>query len=191
MTRASTEGAVRAAPGTHIEMRPSDEQRANLRQLARYLEDLPKGYARFNMQRFCAHRNGMPNMALIGVSPLYARVVLADDQCGTCACAVGHGPAAGIAPDSETDWCWDAYMLRCFGACAWGTYFANTAKTWQIAAGSFLFSGDWYHTMPTAHEAAFRIRYALKHGIPAAAASIRDWPHRHGAEWAREVRECQ
>lgn len=37
---------------------------------------------------------------------------LQDHECGTCMCAVGYGPAAGIEPE-ETE-SWFGYLHRCF-----------------------------------------------------------------------------
>jgi hypothetical protein len=70
----------------------TQQQRDNLAILARYLESLPKGYKHFDMLDYVgenvdeellyqyAKKNG-------GIKQL---------GCATVACAVGHGPAAGI-----------------------------------------------------------------------------------------------
>jgi len=77
-------------------------------------------------------------------------------SCGTTACAVGHGPLAGIPVlPGET---WHDYEYRVFGV--------SKVIGWQ--AWSFLFSGQWADSPlnNTAKGSAARIDYFLKHGVP-------------------------
>lgn len=116
--------------------------RANLEKLASYLEALPAGYEGFSMREFFEEeyrRHGNPRFA-----PLAGR-------CGTIACAVGHGPAAGI-PIAPEDDCWIDYSDRVF---------ALTEKEWR-----WCFDGSWANVDNTPHGAAKRIRHLLLHGIP-------------------------
>lgn len=65
------------------------EQRKNLLTLAAYLST-GKTAMQFDMGKFCinAHRALGPSQ----------------HTCGTIACAVGHGPVAGIAPLEDISW---------------------------------------------------------------------------------------
>lgn len=78
---------------------PTDEQRANLAKLADYLDALPADYRCFEMHSY--HSDA--------VYPSSASV----PECGTTACAVGHGPAAGFPATRYENW--DEYRIRLFG----------------------------------------------------------------------------
>jgi len=112
------------------------EQAANLRKLADYLLTLPAQYPDFEMAS-------------------YAKNVDASDlvtvpECGTAACAAGHGPLAGVRPlFGET---WDTYSHRAF---------ASKDDAW-----SWCFSASWAWVDNTAHGAARRILWLLKSGVP-------------------------
>lgn len=126
----------------------TDEQRANLEKLAVYLEGLPTNYDQFDMAyviKDCregdvvsyALRNG-------GVS-----------SCGTAACALGHGPAAGVFVPGHMIIdrkyvAWSEYA-RLFGSrIDWGNDWCFGA-VWKVV--------DNHH-----FGAAARIRYLLAHG---------------------------
>lgn len=114
----------------------SDFQRGNLLTLADYLDQLPEDYGKFDMERFHSRRTGPTT----------------DIPCGAVACAIGHGPAAGIAPVHD-DKGWFTYSRRVFtglNRCLW----------------NWCFSACWAHTDNTPQGAAKRIRWALNHGIP-------------------------
>ena len=84
---------------------PTAEQRANLAKLADHLDGLPRRYKHFNITTYASEdQHDMP------IQPLD----LEDTPCGTAACAIGHGPWAGI-PVIETDWSWPHYARRVFG----------------------------------------------------------------------------
>lgn len=72
-------------------------QKSNLTKLADYLEKLPEDYAHFEMRYYIegGDEEGDKGSSIYAT---YARKNGGVDQhgCGTVACAVGHGPAAGI-----------------------------------------------------------------------------------------------
>jgi hypothetical protein len=114
----------------------------NLNILADYLDALPEGYKEFDMMFF-----GITSSGLLLDRPhemfLYA-------HCGTAACALGHGPAAGIFPKSEDD-DWDVYSKSMFGL-------TQYSRTWE-----FCFGSDWENDPKLA---AARIRHLLNFGVP-------------------------
>lgn len=120
--------------------------RANLEKLAAYLESLPADYQHFGMATFCEN-HGMT----------FERVNHAPEptDCGTVACAVGHGPAAGlpaIEDDEGMGEDWYDYSDRVFEL---------TDPEWM-----WCFCGAWKATDNTHQGAAKRIRYMLEHGAP-------------------------
>ena len=72
-------------------------------------------------------------------------------DCGTVACACGHGPLAGVKPKRGEDW--EDYSIRAF-------------TNGQPRLWSFLFSSDWHDVDNTPKGAAARIRQAIAEGIP-------------------------
>jgi hypothetical protein len=147
----------------------TNEMRANLAKLANYLDTLPDDYPHFEMATYLYHQGPHsynPERALAeGKDDVYL------NDCGTVACMVGHGPAAGIPIDRERDiyeeheWNeketelvfvkrvnWDSYVERELIA---GTDEVN----WSLF--SFLFGGIWTHRDNTPRGGAARIRYAL------------------------------
>lgn len=74
------------------------------------------------------------------------------NHCGTSACAVGHGPLAGIRKYHTENW--DQYSSRVFGIDSYGT-------DWD-----YLFDGSWSRTDNTPNGAAARIRFLLAEGLP-------------------------
>jgi hypothetical protein len=135
-------------------------RRARLEKLAAYLEKLPTDYSHFGMAtwlratsgedevRYALHNGGVPS-------------------CGTAACAVGHGPAAGIlVPRSmiTKDWWgeksvdWHAYSERFLGK-----WEENRAAEIYF---DWLFGEVWSAYDNHHHGAAARIRYVLDNGAP-------------------------
>lgn len=115
----------------HTPLNVTDQQRANLKKLALYVwHNVPQ--AQFDMRDFSAD-GPMEN-----------------HKCGTVACMVGHGPAAGISP---------------VGFSAWNTYsfarFCLLGNQW-----TWMFGGAWKRADNTPKGGAQRIFYALKHGVP-------------------------
>jgi hypothetical protein len=113
------------------------EQAANLRQLADYLLTLPAEYPDFEMDSYVQDDNDHDGKAYVA-------------ECGTAACAAGHGPIAGITPLPEEEW--DDYCYRAF---------VNDLGAW-----SWCFSGLWSGVDNTAHGAALRIIWMLERGLP-------------------------
>jgi hypothetical protein len=128
----------------------TDEQRANLDKLATYLEGLPKRYKHFGMGVWITGADGK---AIVR----YALENGGVSSCGAVACAVGHGPAAGIlVPGSMV-------TLDCYGP---------SVDWWNYAEQAFGVCHDWcfesdWDTIDNHHYgAAARIRYLLDKGEP-------------------------
>ena len=84
------------------------EELLNLRKLADYIESLPKGYEKFDMDHF-AEEDGFA----IKPSNLQEQI----HNCGTSCCALGHAPLAKLeelqeVEGSKTDW--DSYGMSIF-----------------------------------------------------------------------------
>lgn len=115
--------------------------RDNLAQLADYLDALPPDYDRFWMDVYC-----------IG--------------CGTVACALGHGPAAGIGAPSE-----DPYSIVRAPIFSWPRYCEQHFFGPDEADGQiwrFLFGPEWACIDNSPQGAAARIHHVIKHGMPMA-----------------------
>lgn len=112
----------------------SSTQKKNLAKLADYLENLPAAYPRFNMRYYNSDDTGV------------ARSV--QEDCGSVACAVGHGPDAGFPPLEDESW--RNYCTRVFAK--------HSGRLW-----GWCFDGMWSYRDNTAKGAAARIRWALKH----------------------------
>jgi hypothetical protein len=137
-------------------------RRARLEKLATYLEGLPKGYRHFGMGNFLDDPKS--NEALIE----YALKNGGVQHCGTSACAVGHGPAAGIFMPKA--------LAKRFGETwrrgpIWNEYtalFIGPVKEDSVGGDAFgwLFGGDWSDYDDHHYGAAARIRFFLAHGKP-------------------------
>lgn len=119
------------------DFKPTPKQRANLAKLAAHLEALPADYAEFDMGSY-QKREGFCNDLTL------ARRLKAP-TCGSSACAIGHGPFAGIRVYG--DYSWPSYAERVFGTCDNGT-----------AAGIRMFA---IHNKGDHFDAAKRIRAEL------------------------------
>jgi len=127
---------------TNIAFNPTPEQRANCERLAVHLS-LGVTSLAFDMRTYCRNDTELLDPA--------------NHECGTSACAVGLGPSLGIAvPAGCTDW--GDYAEEAFGA-------GGIAYGW-------MFHSLWHPSYPTAQDAADRINYALKHGIPASPRAV-------------------
>ena len=129
----------------------TEEQVLNLARLADWLRALPEDYAQFEMEHFMLDRQ---------LGQIKTRAFEITD-CGTVACAVGHGPMAGIQPQpAET---WVDYSERCFAPS--GFLF------------SYLFASDWSYIDNTPHGAAARIAHLLAEPEAAldGSRSFEDW----------------
>lgn len=126
----------RGLPQHLIDLGIRADQADNLRTLASYLLTLPAEYPDFEMTEYV---RGVDSEALVEMP-----------ECGTAACAAGHGPKAGVAPlPDET---WETYSERAF---------AKDYRPWV-----WCFSGMWVQVDNTAHGAARRILWMLEHGVP-------------------------
>lgn len=122
----------------------TNEQRENLLKLARYLWDLPEDYKHFDMKDF--FRVGGDTYNTLEANPLLL------NECGAVACAVGHGPAAGVVCNDESHLCgkWRAYGRLSFGL-------SMNMKSWD-----WCFSSNWWEFDNTPKGAAKRIFYMLE-----------------------------
>lgn len=104
---------------------------ANLMKLASYLRTLPRDYEHFDMSHYLAtYKPEYDDLKQFSPGD-YAE----NDptNCGTVACAVGHGPKAGV-PFEEYDDSWDRYADRAFGC---------TIADDDV--GDFMFGPEWAH----------------------------------------------
>jgi hypothetical protein len=116
----------------------SAQQVLNLVTLATYLRNLPDDYTRFDMFSFYDNKFHTYN------SPKDALALA--NSCGTVACAVGHGPVAGVQTYSGESW--SEYTARCF--CP------DDSPVFE-----FLFDDAWTVRDNTPQGAAARIAYLL------------------------------
>jgi len=118
----------------------------NLRILSAYLKTLPENYQHFDMSTY--YRSHSYDVAE------YPRQEHAESDtttCGTVACAIGHGPAAGI-PRHASDEPWWKYAERVFSV-------DETADRW-------LFDCAWSSLDDTPLGAALRIDWVLDGNDP-------------------------
>jgi hypothetical protein len=138
----------------------TQEERDRLTLLADYLETLPEDYTDFNMASFFDPKSDDEDGEL---QRKYALENGGVGICGTSACAVGHGPSAGImvpesliahhpAMDGNGSWSvdWDAYTELFTGT---GLY------SYRLFA--WMFGGMWHDVDNHHYGAAARIRYVL------------------------------
>jgi hypothetical protein len=121
--------------------------RTNLKQLADYLAALPEDYAHFDMRVYYWH---------YGVCPAFGQVkagVYDLHGCGSVACALGHGPAAGIEIPEDCEY-WQDY-IDLF------TPVPDYAPIFQ-----WCFDYDWKQVDNSHQGAAKRIYWLLEKGIP-------------------------
>ena len=128
-------------------MKLTKQQKDNLAKLSKYLSKLPKKYNRFNMSTYMTKQTPNDNVYL----PINAKEQIT--KCGTIACALGHGPSAGIKPKDEM---------------SWQEYSALFTKE-NSPEEEWCFSPWWRYVDNTPHGAAERINYLLNKGLP------KDW----------------
>lgn len=137
--------------------------RDNLAKLASYLEKLPADWKHFDMD---VYLDAPDFTSVYDAEDTYAQNPDLINSCGTVACALGHGPAAGIKPNYEAgcgiSW-WDYGTLNFTGS-------ADNLYDW-------LFSSFWSHVDNTHHGAAARIRYVLAGRPIPSLASVRNFNH--------------
>lgn len=121
------------------------EQRYNLRKLANYLKALPQDYSHFAMRTYA----GMSTAFDCDSFDDPAREI-DTNVCATVACALGHGPLAGIKPLREETW-------TQYGARVFVPENSPTDEYWE-----WFFSAHWEPVDNTPHGAAARIEWVLE-----------------------------
>jgi hypothetical protein len=129
--------------------------RNRLAKLADKLESLPLRYKHFNMNIYIDYTN-------LQAARVYAQKNGGVNQCGTVACALGHGPAAGVFfPKTMIG---DRYRFDFDSAGldwrGYATLFIGD-KTNQDPIWHWLFGGAWEGCDNHHYGAAARIRYVL------------------------------
>lgn len=92
-------------------------------------------------------RDFLSDTAGVSLSPL-------SRECGTVACAVGHGPAAGLPVEPEDCNDWFVYSKRVFGLEIEG-------PEWD-----WCFGPEWHFVDNSPTGAARRIRHVIEYGVP-------------------------
>ena len=147
---------------------------ANCEKLATYLENLPEDYEDFGMLAYIKpHDHDALRKYALENGGVHA--------CGTAACAIGHGPAAGIYfPDPKDNY---GHMWRLIYKTTytkdgkpvhsddkvlspdWSMYsrlnFIDPMSDTGQVLWDWCFGSGWAHTDDTPHGAAKRIRYML------------------------------
>jgi hypothetical protein len=119
--------------------RMNAEQKAKLKILSDYLIT-GETAMRFDMANYCRYPDGDD------AEPTY-------HECGAVACALGHGPSAGVVPNYYDSW--ETYCKNSFGISS------DFTKEWD-----FLFDDEWEHTDNTPQGAGHRIKWFLENGVP-------------------------
>lgn len=118
------------------------QQVENLRTLAKYLREKVDPQ-RFDMADYC-YKGSIHNEVYLP----------SEHTCGTAACAVGHGPMAGIGGDLNQYKSWVSYTH------------VNFIPAGQDRSSEWLFSGCWDEHDNTPEGAADRIDTFLRSGVP-------------------------
>lgn len=118
----------------------------NLKKLAKYLYNLPDDYSHFDMGTYCENYWSYYYEVTEVSKETYS-------ECGTVACALGHGIAAGVEPYKNVV-NWGSYSYENFGLQGGSNEFA------------WCFCGSWETYDNTPKGAAKRIMYMLEHGVP-------------------------
>lgn len=137
-------------------------RRARLEKLAAYLEGLPADYQHFDMRAYIT-AEGPPVIE-------YAAKNGGIPGCGSVACAVGHGPAAGILMPRSLLKIMEGDRFSPEDMRAWNKYaalFVGEKDGWADSVlFEWLFGSDWRGSDNSHHGAAARIRYLLDKGKP-------------------------
>lgn len=146
----------------------------NILKLKTYLQSLPKTYDGFDMGHFVEPTGwGKEPSPESACSIMRTEVKGARKErfheCGTSACMVGHGPAAGLRPrSSEAKRDWNAYMIEKFGydlngymseGDEDGMYDPEAEKLMD-----YLFGGQWRHHGNTIKAGIARINRVARNG---------------------------
>ena len=133
----------------------------NLRKLANFLLSLPEDYRHFDMETYYYNPDQSDSSE---VGEMLAASHLLNSPCGTIACALGHGPAAGI-PVHDFDEEWIDYCERAFGVnyIPWDEHTNMSEHVLAVTADpmidpyEYMFGGHWADVDNTPHGAARRI----------------------------------
>jgi len=137
--------------------------RENLAKLADYLATLPDDYAAFEMQVYLQKAHSLYGWDSLDpdVEKNYALHNGGVDKCGAVACAVGHGPSAGIYVPEEMIHGgrirWHSYIDRFF----LDGYADSDGEEPVDVAHRWMFGSNWSTFDNTPKGAALRIRYLL------------------------------
>ena len=149
----------------------SETHKANLDKLATYLESLPDDYEHFDMSAYYSMAGDE-----MDVYDIYDDNLHAPHSCGAVACAVGHGPAAGVPVPRGIN-SWFSYSLGSFGLALHGSSRNGQTRN-ESEAAAFLFSERWaVFYQNKARHAAQRIRILLSKGEPPKCWSFTDPPY--------------
>lgn len=113
----------------------------NLTKLRDYLASLPDDYENFEMKRFAENHAKAAN-----ANP--------ETGCGTPACMVGHGPAAGIPIEHD--------RVIEFGSLYWDIYSIDKLISCDYL-WMFAFDGSWPSSLP---EAITRLTMVIEERVP-------------------------
>lgn len=154
-------------------MRLSAKRRENLTKLADYLDTLPEDYQHFTMSTFIDNEGEMEPINQ------YAEKNGGVGECGAVACAIGHGPAAGILfprRRSNSPLWYYSLLSRQFTP-HWEAYSARflICEEKYPAEWEWCFGADWSNTDNHPWGAAARIRYLL---------AGKDIPEAFDSDWA-------
>jgi len=135
-------------------------RKANLLKLATYLRKLD--HEKFDMDKFYQYYDDQQE-ELVPLNPEQLEYHDGPHHCGSVACAVGCGPAAGIpVVESDKD-SWETYSGRVFIQSDVESNPPNqflATRTW-----AFLFAGSWARLDNTPTGAAERIEFVLENGL--------------------------
>ena len=121
------------------------EQNANLEKLANYLLALPEDYEHFDMgDFFIVGEDDYPSLLCLK-SAKNKKEIANISSCGAVACAVGHGPAAGIPVGNFKSW--------------WS--YSNKSFTGNDLEWAWCFGGEWEGVDDTPKGAGVRIKALL------------------------------
>jgi hypothetical protein len=136
------------------DLRPNTRKRLDL--LAAYMESLPRDYNDFGMRDFFRADDDRRGK----VEARYARKNGGVGYCGAVACAVGHGPSAGIFVPKE----YITFVVNEKGKKDYDVDWAGYSRLFTDAGADlfdWLFSSSWVEVDNHHWGAAARIRYIL------------------------------
>lgn len=142
-----------------------DMNKKNLRKLRNYLANLPRGYEEFEMEHFL----DVDDYQLFDELGTYKDFDLNEtptkiiNGCGTSACAVGHGPKAGIRPKKGEDWTEYSRRTLLNNARDYDDNPPEGDQELNYEAWEWCFSGSWSNLDNHHWGAARRISYLLDH----------------------------